>query len=260
MENDASRRTFAAGDAGTAARCRRQQRRERQHHRLQGRQLAVRGISELGRARRQFRRQRPPRQLRAGPRHLPRFCARRRRADQESARCRDRRRRLPGGADPGRRALHPRRRPADQQQGQLVTAAGNPVLGTTGPIVFQPTDHDINIAADGTITVLEGTNRIDSVRGKLRLVSFAQAQKLLKEGSNLYSAGEGAAAQPDTDLAGAPGLYREIQRQFGGRDEPHDRGDARLHADLDDAAAAKRPAQNRDRKTRRRSGVRPFQD
>ena len=83
-------------------------------------------------------------------------------------------------------------------QGQLVTAAGNPVLGTSGPIVFQPTDHDVSIAADGNITVLEGINRIDSVRGKLRLVSFAQAQALLKEGSSLYSADAGAAAQPDT--------------------------------------------------------------
>jgi flagellar basal-body rod protein FlgF len=82
-------------------------------------------------------------------------------------------------------------------QGQLVTAAGNPVLGTSGPIVFQPTDHDVSIASDGNITVVEGTSRTDSVRGKLRLVSFADAQKLLKEGSNLYSAGT-AAAQPDT--------------------------------------------------------------
>jgi flagellar basal-body rod protein FlgF len=83
-------------------------------------------------------------------------------------------------------------------QGQLVTVAGNQVLGTSGPIVFQPTDHDINITPDGTITVLEGNGKVDSVRGKLRLVSFADAQKLLKEGSNLYSAGEGGAAQPDT--------------------------------------------------------------
>ena len=81
-------------------------------------------------------------------------------------------------------------------QGQLVTVAGNPVLGTSGPIVFQPTDHDINVAPDGTITVVEGNSNVDSVRGKLRLVSFADAQKLLKEGANLYSAGEGA-AQPD---------------------------------------------------------------
>ena len=83
-------------------------------------------------------------------------------------------------------------------QGQLVTTAGNPVLGTAGPIVFQPTDHDINVSPDGTITVLEGSGHADALRGKLRLVSFADAQKLLKEGANLYSAGEGGAAQADT--------------------------------------------------------------
>ena len=52
-----------------------------------------------------------------------------------------------------------------------------------------------------------------------------------------------------------PGLHREVQRQRGRGDEPHDRGDARLHANLDLAAAAERSAQIRDRKTRRRSGV-----
>jgi flagellar basal-body rod protein FlgF len=80
--------------------------------------------------------------------------------------------------------------------GQLVTAAGNPVLGTSGPIVFQPTDHDINVSPDGTVTVLEGSSRTDSIRGKLRLVSFPDAQKPLKEGLNLYASGEGS-AQPD---------------------------------------------------------------
>jgi flagellar basal-body rod protein FlgF len=83
-------------------------------------------------------------------------------------------------------------------QGQLVTAGGNPVLGNAGPIVFQPTDHDINITPDGTITVIEGTNRTDSIRGTLRLVSFTNAQQLLKEGLNLYSAGSGGAPQADT--------------------------------------------------------------
>jgi flagellar basal-body rod protein FlgF len=85
-------------------------------------------------------------------------------------------------------------------QGQLVTAAGNAVLGTGGPIVFQPTDHDINITPDGTITVVEGNNRTDSIRGKLRLVNFSDAQKMLKEGLNLYAAGQGA-AQADTKSA-----------------------------------------------------------
>jgi len=83
-------------------------------------------------------------------------------------------------------------------QGQLVTVAGNPVLGTSGPIVFQQTDHDINITPDGTITVVEGSGRTDSIRGTLRLVGFTDAQKMLKEGFNLYAAGEGGAPQADT--------------------------------------------------------------
>jgi flagellar basal-body rod protein FlgF len=81
--------------------------------------------------------------------------------------------------------------------GQLVTASGDPVLGTSGPIVFQPTDHDINISPDGTVTVLEGLSRTDSIRGKLRLVSFADAQTLLKQGGNLFAAGSSA---PQQDL------------------------------------------------------------
>jgi flagellar basal-body rod protein FlgF len=79
-------------------------------------------------------------------------------------------------------------------QGQLVTAGGNPVLGTGGPIVFQPGDKEISIAADGGVSVLEGANKVDSLRGKLRLVSFANAQSLVKEGSNLFS---GGGAVPD---------------------------------------------------------------
>jgi flagellar basal-body rod protein FlgF len=79
--------------------------------------------------------------------------------------------------------------------GQLVTTSGDAVLGTSGPIVFQPTDHDINISPDGTVTVLEGAARTDSIRGKLRVVNFADAQKLLKQGNNLFSSPDGAAQQ-----------------------------------------------------------------
>jgi flagellar basal-body rod protein FlgF len=82
--------------------------------------------------------------------------------------------------------------------GTLVTENGDAVLGTSGPIVLQPTDHDINISPDGTITVLEGAGRTDTVRGKLRMVSFADAQQLLKQGSNLFSVEGGA--QPAADL------------------------------------------------------------
>jgi flagellar basal-body rod protein FlgF/flagellar basal-body rod protein FlgG len=85
------------------------------------------------------------------------------------------------------------------ERGQLVTAAGHPVLGTNGPIVFQQTDRDITISPDGTITVLEGTNTLaDAIRGKLRLASFADRQALVKEGANLFAAGPGVTAQADT--------------------------------------------------------------
>jgi flagellar basal-body rod protein FlgF len=91
-------------------------------------------------------------------------------------------------------------------QGQLVTASGYPVLGNNGPIRFQQTDKQIGISPDGTVTVLEGTNRIDSIRSKLRIVNFTQPQRLKKEGSNLFSLGEGNAAQPDTKSTLAQGF------------------------------------------------------
>ncbi|MDD1527020.1 flagellar basal-body rod protein FlgF [Bradyrhizobium sp. WBOS7] len=81
--------------------------------------------------------------------------------------------------------------------GQLVTSDGNLVLGTGGPITFQPTDHDINIAPDGTITVLEGTARNDSIRGKIKMVAFDDPAKLTKLGANLYDTGR-ATLQPAT--------------------------------------------------------------
>lgn len=84
-------------------------------------------------------------------------------------------------------------------QGQLVTTGGNVVLGTNGPIVFQPTDRDIKISAEGMITVGEGiVTQFDSIRGKLKLVKFNNLQSLTKEGANLYSAPAGTVAQADT--------------------------------------------------------------
>ncbi|MBI3699975.1 MAG: flagellar basal-body rod protein FlgF [Afipia sp.] len=83
-------------------------------------------------------------------------------------------------------------------QGQLVTTGGDVVQGANGPLVFQPTDRDINIAKDGTITVREGTTtQTDSIRGKLRLVSFDAPQRLQKEGRNFFSAPAGVNPIPD---------------------------------------------------------------
>ena len=82
--------------------------------------------------------------------------------------------------------------------GQLVTSEGYQVLGDSGPIVLQPTDHDIAISADGTISVREGaTANAESLRGKLRLVSFAQAGQLQKDGSGTFKAMNGATPAPE---------------------------------------------------------------
>jgi flagellar basal-body rod protein FlgF len=80
--------------------------------------------------------------------------------------------------------------------GQLVTADGSVVNGGTGPIVFQANDRSISISADGRISVLEGLTNTETERGKLRLVSFAQPQRLQNEGSNQFSAPAGVVGQP----------------------------------------------------------------
>jgi flagellar basal-body rod protein FlgF len=83
-------------------------------------------------------------------------------------------------------------------QGQLVTADGLPVVGDSGPITFQQTDHDISITKDGRVTVVEGAaTTTESVRGTLRVVRFANPQLLQKEGNNLFSAPAGVAATQD---------------------------------------------------------------
>lgn len=83
--------------------------------------------------------------------------------------------------------------------GQLVTAQGDPVLGDGGPITFQPTDRQISISPDGTISVREGNSKADSQRGKLRLVSFANPRQLQKDGNGTFNyAGNDAPAETKT--------------------------------------------------------------
>ena len=58
------------------------------------------------------------------------------------------------------------------------------MLGDSGPITFQPADHDISISPSGIITVREGASTADSPRGKLQLVAFDQPQLLQKDGGS----------------------------------------------------------------------------
>jgi flagellar basal-body rod protein FlgF len=72
--------------------------------------------------------------------------------------------------------------------GELVTSSGAKVMGENGPIAFSPQESRIEIGADGTITTNAG------VRGRIRLVRFADPQTLANEGDNLFSST--APAQP----------------------------------------------------------------
>jgi flagellar basal-body rod protein FlgF len=81
--------------------------------------------------------------------------------------------------------------------GQLVTSDGSPVLGDGGPIAFQPTDKQISIGSDGTITVQEGNAKVDSPRGTLRLVSFANVQQLQKDIGSSFTVSGGEQPQPN---------------------------------------------------------------
>jgi flagellar basal-body rod protein FlgF len=71
-------------------------------------------------------------------------------------------------------------------QGTLVTSDGYAVQGEAGPITVNPQETGFAIGPDGTVSTNLG------VRGKIRLVTFANPQQLTNEGANLYA----ATAQP----------------------------------------------------------------
>jgi len=83
-------------------------------------------------------------------------------------------------------------------KGQLVTAAGDPVLGDSGkpiPIVGAP----VSIGPDGTISVN------GALAGKLKLVDFPSGTPLESMGNNYYSAPE-ASAIPATQASVQQGM------------------------------------------------------
>ena len=84
--------------------------------------------------------------------------------------------------------------------GELVTLAGDKIMGDNGPIILQPTDRDIAITKDGTVKVREGQSLTsDSTRGKLRLVTFANPQELRKDGASTFAAPDGVQPTPLPD-------------------------------------------------------------
>ncbi len=81
--------------------------------------------------------------------------------------------------------------------GQIVTPAGEPVMGKSGPIRVPPNDGEVSVAADGTVS----TKR--AVLGQLRLVRFANPEVLRPLGQSLLRTD-----QTPTDLS--PGQARLI--------------------------------------------------
>ncbi len=69
--------------------------------------------------------------------------------------------------------------------GNLVTSQGYQVQGEGGAITIAPTDGQINIAPDGTISSV--VNGIGNQLGKIKVVDFPDESGLTKQGSNLYS-------------------------------------------------------------------------
>jgi len=80
--------------------------------------------------------------------------------------------------------------------GQLVTSQGDPVLGTSGPITLQSTDHNVSISPSGIITVREGASNLDAPRGQLQIVGFDKPRQLQKDGGSTFTAPDGVNATP----------------------------------------------------------------
>jgi flagellar basal-body rod protein FlgF len=85
------------------------------------------------------------------------------------------------------------------QNGQLVTSDGYAVQGDGGAITVTPSDGEISVGADGTISsVLNGTsNQI----GKLQVVDFTNERAMAKEGANLYSTSQTPTAATNVTIS-----------------------------------------------------------
>lgn len=86
--------------------------------------------------------------------------------------------------------------------GQLVNSQGFPVLGDDGnPIVFAPTESDIQIDSDGTISTESGAV------GTIGVVRFADEQALLRTTQGFYAAD--AEPEPAVDARIIQGAIEE---------------------------------------------------
>ena len=166
-----------------------------EHHRLQGRQFGVRGIPDAGRARQRVHRHRPAHQLRAGPRHLARHEPGRR-SSRPAIRSTS-----PSTATPSwwcrRRAASATRAtarcrstpPASSSPAKAIRCSATPGRSRCSP----PTTTSSS-ARTASSRCAKARRKVDSPRGKMRLVGFDQPQRLQKDGGSTFSAPAGVTA------------------------------------------------------------------
>lgn len=70
------------------------------------------------------------------------------------------------------------------EQGEMVTSAGYRILGNGGPITFGPSETSVNITTDGMVSSNEGE------KDRLRVVTFKNEARMLREGNNVFSSPE----------------------------------------------------------------------
>jgi flagellar basal-body rod protein FlgG len=91
--------------------------------------------------------------------------------------------------------------------GRLVASDGSLVQPT---IVIPPLTTAINIAADGTVTVLTSNSNTPITVGRLNLVQFANPPGLIALGTNFFTASP-ASGQPVTTVPGQGGAGTLVQ-------------------------------------------------
>ena len=149
---------------------------------------------------------------------------------RQSARRRNRRQRLPRGADTARRALHPQRRVADQQQRRARHQRRRPgARRQSARSRSSRTTASIAISQDGTHHRARGHQSDDRIRARqtARWSSFDQAGRNCRRTAAAPSWRRRASRrQADQDVARHAGSDRKIERARRHRNDAHDRSHA----------------------------------
>lgn len=98
-------------------------------------------------------------------------------------------------------------------QGRIVTSDGYPIAGSTDQILTVPSDtKKINIAEDGTVSVLQGNDTTPNKIGQIQTVRFINTAGLDAIGKNLFKQ-TSASGAPIANVPGANG-YGSIRQGF----------------------------------------------